>query len=194
MDDYSALAQRISVSVSGVSGALILSRDGLVLGASPNEERARRVAQACNSASPTGASWSSRIAGLRPAARTPPRHSGARTRRACIDQMEQALLIAGGGRLGATRCVRLERAPSGKPRTPPSAGGQAVGRVTAARSRTRPGYVPDRRGFSEDPAEGRPRDDLPLRRSRTRCRVAVDLKKKPQKLAGKGGGSASTRT
>ena len=38
MDDYSALAQRISVSVSGVSGALILSRDGLVLGAHPNED------------------------------------------------------------------------------------------------------------------------------------------------------------
>ena len=38
MDDYSALAQRIAVSVSGVSGALILSRDGLVLGAFPNED------------------------------------------------------------------------------------------------------------------------------------------------------------
>lgn len=38
MDDYSALAQRIAVSVSGVSGALILSKDGLVLGAYPNED------------------------------------------------------------------------------------------------------------------------------------------------------------
>lgn len=38
MDDYSALAQRISVSASGVTGALILSRDGLVLGAYPNED------------------------------------------------------------------------------------------------------------------------------------------------------------
>ena len=35
MDDYSALAQRIAVSVSGVRGSLILSRDGLVLGAFP---------------------------------------------------------------------------------------------------------------------------------------------------------------
>ena len=35
MDDYSALAQRIAVSVSGVRGSLILSRDGLVLGAHP---------------------------------------------------------------------------------------------------------------------------------------------------------------
>jgi hypothetical protein len=37
MDDYSALAQRISVGVSGVSGSLVLSRDGLVLGAHPDE-------------------------------------------------------------------------------------------------------------------------------------------------------------
>ena len=37
MDDYSALAQRISVGVPGVSGSLVLSRDGLVLGAHPDE-------------------------------------------------------------------------------------------------------------------------------------------------------------
>ncbi len=35
MDDYSALAQRIAVNVHGVRGSLILSRDGLVLGAYP---------------------------------------------------------------------------------------------------------------------------------------------------------------
>ena len=37
MEDYSALAQRISVGVPGVSGSLVLSRDGLVLGAHPDE-------------------------------------------------------------------------------------------------------------------------------------------------------------
>jgi hypothetical protein len=37
MDDFSALAQRISVSVREVRGCLILSRDGLVLGAFPEE-------------------------------------------------------------------------------------------------------------------------------------------------------------
>ena len=35
MDDYSALAQRIAVNAHGVRGSLILSRDGLVLGAYP---------------------------------------------------------------------------------------------------------------------------------------------------------------
>lgn len=35
MDDFSALAQRISISVREVRGCLILSRDGLVLGAYP---------------------------------------------------------------------------------------------------------------------------------------------------------------
>ena len=38
MDDYSALAQRIAVTVSGVRGSLILSRDGLVLGSFPEDD------------------------------------------------------------------------------------------------------------------------------------------------------------
>ncbi len=37
MDDFSALAQRISLSVREVRGCLILSRDGLVLGAFPDD-------------------------------------------------------------------------------------------------------------------------------------------------------------
>jgi hypothetical protein len=35
MNDYSALAQRVSMSVAGVRGCLMLSRDGMVLGAHP---------------------------------------------------------------------------------------------------------------------------------------------------------------
>lgn len=35
MSDYSTLAQRVSSSVSGIRGCLLLSRDGLVLGAHP---------------------------------------------------------------------------------------------------------------------------------------------------------------
>jgi hypothetical protein len=38
MDDYSALAQRISLNVREVRGCLLLSRDGLVLGAYPDDE------------------------------------------------------------------------------------------------------------------------------------------------------------
>ena len=36
MDDFSALAQRVAVSVGDVRGCLILSRDGMVLGAYPD--------------------------------------------------------------------------------------------------------------------------------------------------------------
>ena len=40
MDDFSALAQRVAVSVGDVRGCLILSRDGLVLGSYPEGEEA----------------------------------------------------------------------------------------------------------------------------------------------------------
>jgi hypothetical protein len=38
MNDYSALAQRVSTSVTGVRGCLMLSRDGMILGAHPEGE------------------------------------------------------------------------------------------------------------------------------------------------------------
>ena len=38
MNDYSALAQRVSISVTGVRGCLMLSRDGMILGAHPEGE------------------------------------------------------------------------------------------------------------------------------------------------------------
>src|SRR5688500_9142258 len=38
MSDYSALAQRVSLSIAGVRGCLMLSRDGMVLGAHPEGE------------------------------------------------------------------------------------------------------------------------------------------------------------
>jgi hypothetical protein len=38
MNDYSALAQRVSMSITGVRGCLMLSRDGMVLGAHPEGE------------------------------------------------------------------------------------------------------------------------------------------------------------
>jgi hypothetical protein len=36
MSDYTALAQRVSMSAAGIRGCLLLSRDGLVLGAAPD--------------------------------------------------------------------------------------------------------------------------------------------------------------
>jgi hypothetical protein len=38
MSDYSALAQRVSLSIEGIRGCLMLSRDGMVLGAHPEGE------------------------------------------------------------------------------------------------------------------------------------------------------------
>jgi hypothetical protein len=38
MSDYSALAQRVSLSIDGIRGCLMLSRDGMVLGAHPEGE------------------------------------------------------------------------------------------------------------------------------------------------------------
>ena len=38
MNDYSALAQRVSMTITGVRGCLMLSRDGMVLGAHPEGE------------------------------------------------------------------------------------------------------------------------------------------------------------
>jgi hypothetical protein len=37
MGDYSALAQRVSTGISGIRGCLMLSRDGMVLGAEPGD-------------------------------------------------------------------------------------------------------------------------------------------------------------
>src|ERR671918_663416 len=46
MSDYSAIAQRISASVNGIRGCLMLSRDGMVLGAHPKGEVESRLKSA----------------------------------------------------------------------------------------------------------------------------------------------------
>ncbi|MET0801615.1 MAG: hypothetical protein ABWZ53_10655 [Actinomycetota bacterium] len=126
MDDYSALAQRISVSVSGVTGALILSRDGLVLGAYPNEDESLAKAAwlrftvlgepeksfvefpdqvwAYVRRGPYGAFVLAEV-GTRPGV--------------LVDQMEQMLLLAeeGRSRRDTMRLPDAAAAPSGKPRT-----------------------------------------------------------------------------
>ncbi len=126
MDDYSALAQRISVSVSGVTGALILSRDGLVLGAYPNEDESLAKAAwlrftvlgepeksfvefpdqvwAYVRRGPYGAFVLAEV-GTRPGV--------------LVDQMEQMLLVAeeGRSRRDTMRLPDAVSAPSGKPRT-----------------------------------------------------------------------------
>jgi hypothetical protein len=126
MDDYAALAQRISVAVSGVSGALILSRDGLVLGAHPTEDESlakpawlRFVTLGEPDRSfvefpdqvwayvkrGAYAAFATAEAGTRPGV--------------LVDQMEQVLLVAeeGRARRDTLRVPDANVAPSGKPRT-----------------------------------------------------------------------------
>jgi hypothetical protein len=143
MDDYSALAQRISVSVSGVSGTLILSRDGLVLGAYPNEDESLAKPAwlkfitlgepdksfvefpdqvwAYVKRGPYAA-FATADAGTRPGV--------------LVDQMEQVLLVAeeGRARRDTLRVPDANAAPSGKPRTSlhPQAPKPAPAEVTAA--------------------------------------------------------------
>ena len=46
MNDYSALAQRVSMSIDGVRGCLLLSRDGMILGAHPEGDMESHVRSA----------------------------------------------------------------------------------------------------------------------------------------------------
>ena len=143
MDDYSALAQRIGVTVSGVRGSLILSRDGLVLGSFPeNDEGPAKSAwlKFVTLGEPDKsfvefpdqvwafvkrgpyAAFSVAEPGTRPGI--------------LVDQMEQVLLAAEEGRSKreAVRLPDAASAPSGKPRTSlhPAAGKPQAEEVVAA--------------------------------------------------------------
>jgi hypothetical protein len=175
MDDYSALAQRISVGVSGVSGALILSRDGLVLGAFPNEDESlakpawlkfitlgepdRSFVEFPDQV------WAYVKRG--PYAAFVLAEPGTRPG-VLVDQMEQALLVAEEGRTrrDTLRVPDASSAPSGKPRTSlhpgtgkPSPAEVAAMGETAEQTATAGEAPPDRGGFSRDPgAKGTPAD------------------------------------
>jgi hypothetical protein len=126
MDDYSALAQRVAVSVGDVRGCLILSRDGLVLGSYPEDDEMQ--------AKPA---WL-RFAALGDAERSFVEfgdqiwvfcHRGAYSSFAVagtsvrpgvlLDMMEQGLLAAEEARTKREplKLPELGAAPSGKPRT-----------------------------------------------------------------------------
>jgi hypothetical protein len=126
MDDYSALAQRIALSIREVRGCLILSRDGLVLAAYPDEEEAAAKAawlRFCVLGEPEKsfvefpdqtwafvrrgpyAAFAMADAGVRPGV--------------MVDQLEQLLLTAESERSkrDSMRLPDAQGAPSGKPRT-----------------------------------------------------------------------------
>ncbi len=126
MDDYSALAQRISVSVREVRGCLLLSRDGMILGAYPEEDEGLAKGawlRFCALGEPDKsfvefadqvwayvkrgayASFAVAEAGVRPGI--------------LLDQLDQALMTADEGRArrDTLRVPDASAAPSGKPRT-----------------------------------------------------------------------------
>ena len=128
MSDYSALAQRVSLSIAGIRGCLMLSRDGLILGAHPEGEPEADLR----------AAWV-RFAGVGDPERSYvefPDQIWAFVRRGSyaafavadvgvrpgvlVDTLEQALLSAEQERVVDRDAMRLPEAPSapsGKPRT-----------------------------------------------------------------------------
>jgi hypothetical protein len=128
MSDYSALAQRVSLSIAGIRGCLMLSRDGMILGAHPEGE----------SEADLRAAWV-RFARIGDPERSYvefPDQTWAFVRRGAyaafavadigvrpgvlVDTLEQALMSAEQERVIERETMRLPEAPSalsGKPRT-----------------------------------------------------------------------------
>ena len=128
MNDYSALAQRVSMSIDGVRGCLLLSRDGMVLGAHPEGDAESHLRSAWVRFAAVGDPERSYVefpdqiwafvrrggysafavadTGVRPGV--------------LVDLLEQALMMGERGRAEDRETMRLPEmpsAPSGKPRT-----------------------------------------------------------------------------
>jgi hypothetical protein len=127
MEDFSALAQRIAVSIREVRGCLILSRDGMVLGAYPDEEEdAAKSAwlHFCALGEPERSfvefseqTWAFVRRG--PYAAFAVAEAGVRPG-IMVDQLEQILVAAEDGRVKRGDTFKLPdaaSAPSGKPRS-----------------------------------------------------------------------------
>ena len=128
MNDYSALAQRVSMSFTGVRGCLMLSRDGMVLGAHPEGDAESHLRASWVRFAAVGDPERSYVefpdqiwafvrrggysafavadAGVRPGV--------------LVDLLEQALMMGEQDRAHdreTTRLPEMPSAPSGKPRT-----------------------------------------------------------------------------
>ncbi|MGE5226915.1 MAG: hypothetical protein ACM3OO_08570 [Planctomycetaceae bacterium] len=138
MDEYAALAQRVALTLDDVRGCLVLSRDGLVLGAHPEEEESS-VKQAWLRFVHVGeprksfVEFGDQVWGY--VHRGPYAAfivSGASVRPGVLlDQLEQVLLTAEESRTKreSLKIPDAASAPSGKPRTtlhPPAAPPQSV--------------------------------------------------------------------
>jgi hypothetical protein len=203
MDDYSALAQRIAVSVREVRGCLVLSRDGLVLGTYPDDDET--VAKPawlrfCALGEPDKSfveypdqtwvfvkrgpysAFAVAEAGVRPGV--------------LIDQLEQALLTAEDGRTKreAFRVPDVASAPSGKPRAslhPPAGKPDPVQVVAQGDQRARSSETPRIAG-SDSPGptrEGKAASNADKASEGGDGDGSTSLKREPQKLAGVDEGS-----
>jgi hypothetical protein len=209
MDDYSALAQRVAVSVGDVRGCLILSRDGLVLGSYPEDDEMQ--------AKPA---WL-RFAALGDAERSFVEfadqiwvfcHRGAYSSFAVagtsvrpgvlLDMMEQGLLAAEEARTKREplKLPELGAAPSGKPRTTlhPAAAEEKVD-VNAGVQRNWPGGRSASSPGGTEPAETsgdtapavieapEPREPEEQKDPEQPKQPLTAMSREPQKLAGSAG-------
>jgi hypothetical protein len=128
MSDYAALAQRVSAGVSGIRGCLLLSRDGMVLGAYPEGDTEAKLKTAWLRFAAVGEADRSHVEF--------PDQTWAFVRRGgyaafviadvgvrpgiLVDLLEQALVAGEVERVQDREAMRLPEAPvapSGKPRT-----------------------------------------------------------------------------
>jgi hypothetical protein len=170
MSDYSALAQRVSVSITGVRGCLMLSRDGMVLGAHPEGEAETHVRS----------SWV-RFAGVGDPERSYvefPDQIWAFVRRGgyavfavadvgvrpgvLVDLLEQALMAGENERAHERETMKLPEAssaPSGKPRTSlhkPERASPVEPEPVVVASPTPEGATEERGATAEPPPEPEP--------------------------------------
>ena len=170
MDEFTALAQRVVLSTDDVRGCLVLSRDGLVLGAFPEDEEAAikpawlrfvNVGDARKSFIEFGDQiWAYVNRGPYGAFVV----AGAAARPGILlDQLEQALLVAEESRAkrDTLKLPDASAAPSGKPRTslhpqerpqPVEVGAAGEEPAAAAKAGKRGGA--DASGKKPQPAEG----------------------------------------
>jgi hypothetical protein len=182
MNDYSALAQRVSMSIDGIRGCLLLSRDGMVLGAHPEGDPESHIRSSWVRFAAVGDPERSYVefpdqiwafvrrggysafavadTGVRPGV--------------LVDLLEQALMMGEQGRAQDRETMRLPdvpSAPSGKPRTslhkqeraPADAPAPAPSEVVAAKDpEVRVSHDPGSDGAQADaepttvPAQGEP--------------------------------------
>ncbi len=160
MDEYATLAQRVVLTMDDVRGCLVLSRDGLVLGAFPEDEEASvkpswlkfvHVGDARRSFVEFGDQiWAFVHRGPYSAFVV----AGTAVRPGVLlDQLEQALLLAEETRAkrDTLKVPDAPSAPSGKPRTSlhPAAERPQTAEVAAA-----PGPAPDQRPWSRGIVKG----------------------------------------